>query len=238
MRFVSDSGVEVPAVTAAQMREIDRIAVEESGPNLYQMMENAGRNLAELVMELAGQDAPAVVLAGTGGNGGGGICAARHLANHGVDVTLCLAEPDALGAVPAFQRRLFHETGGREIECNRIGSVNAVIIVDALVGYSLRGAPRGSIRDLIRWANEDDAPILSLDVPSGLDATTGEAPGEVALASWTMTLALPKSGLVPEQAGELWLADIGIPSRVYRRVGLDYRQPFDRRYYVPIRRSQ
>jgi YjeF-related protein N-terminus len=83
-RFGTDTGKEVPAVTAAQMREVDRIAIEETGPNLFQMMENAGSNLAAQALEALGvrwREALVVVLAGPGGNGGGGICAARHLAN-------------------------------------------------------------------------------------------------------------------------------------------------------------
>src|SRR5215469_15415707 len=82
--FTTAAGREVPSVTAEQMREIDRIAMEETGPNLFQMMENAGRSLAEMTLECLGDDwrqARIVVLAGSGGNGGGGISAAHHLAN-------------------------------------------------------------------------------------------------------------------------------------------------------------
>ena len=78
--FRSAHDAVVPAVTAAQMREVDRVAVEETGPNLYQMMEHAGRSLALTALEMATDDGPIVVLAGTGGNGGGGLAAARHLA--------------------------------------------------------------------------------------------------------------------------------------------------------------
>jgi len=84
LEFRTDRGVLVPAVTTEQMREVDRIAVEETGPNLYQMMENAGRNLTAVALEMLGDgstESRILVLAGTGGNGGGGICAARHLAN-------------------------------------------------------------------------------------------------------------------------------------------------------------
>lgn len=80
--FRTSDGLRVAAVTTDQMREIDRVATEGTGPNLYQMMENAGRNLAELCRERLGptwMHEHIVVLAGTGGNGGGGICAARHL---------------------------------------------------------------------------------------------------------------------------------------------------------------
>jgi len=239
-RFVTDTGKEVSAVAVAQMREVDRIAIEETGPNLFQMMENAGSNLAEQALEALGvrwREALVVVLAGPGGNGGGGICAARHLANHGVRVALCFSEPGRLGPVPALQRKIFRETGGIEVTADRLAGEQADLIVDALIGYSLAGPPRGTAAELIRWAN-GSAPILSLDVPSGLDATTGEAPGEVARARWTMTLALPKTGLLDERAGELVLADIGIPEGVYRRAAIPYRTPFDRRTRVPLHRSR
>jgi NAD(P)H-hydrate epimerase len=235
--FVSDDGIEVPSVTAAEMREIDRIAVEETGPNLFQMMENAGRNLAEFVMERLGTSASArevVVLAGAGGNGGGGICAARHLANHGIRVWLRLADAERLGSVPAQQRRIFLESGGLEVPRGQPLHGRPDLVVDALIGYSLAGAPRGATADLIAWANGSGAPVLALDLPSGLDATSDEAPGAVIRARWTMTLALPKTGLLPERTGELVLADIGIPAGVYRRMGLPYRTPFDHRYRVGL----
>ena len=231
-RFLAETGVEVSAVTAEQMREVDRIAVEETGPNLFQMMENAGRNLAELSMELAGSGGRVLVLAGPGGNGGGGICAGRHLANHGLDVAVCFSAPDSLGDVPLFQRRIFRSSGGTELE--EPPREVPGLILDAILGYSLSGAPRGRSADLIRWANRSGAPILALDLPSGLDATTGAAPGEVIRARWTMTLALPKTGLRPENAGEIFLADIGIPGEVYARIGIAYRTPFDRRYRVRL----
>lgn len=106
--FRTLTGLVVPAITTEQMREVDRVAVEEVGPNLYQMMENAGRNLASLCVELLGErwaSAPVVVLAGTGGNGGGGICAARHLANHGG--ALVVSDLTRLGGVPANQLTLY-----------------------------------------------------------------------------------------------------------------------------------
>jgi len=236
--FVSDAGVEVPAVSAAQMREVDRIATEESGPNLFQMMENAGRNLASLSIQLltpVWHDALVVVLAGPGGNGGGGICAARHLANHGAKVWLCLADAERLATVPAYQRRVFASTAGTEVNSNQLADSRPDLIVDALLGYSLAGAPRGRAAELIEWANATKAPILALDLPSGLDATTGRTPGAVIAPRWTMTLALPKTGLLPERAGEIYLADIGIPQAVYHQMKLPYRTPFDHRYRVSIK---
>ena len=236
--FVSDAGVEVPAVSAAQMREVDRIATEESGPNLFQMMENAGRNLASLSIQLltpVWHDALVVVLSGPGGNGGGGICAARHLANHGAKVWLCLADTEHLDSAPAYQRKVFASTPGTEVDSKQLIDTRPDLIVDALLGYSLGGAPRGRAAQLIEWANATKAPILALDLPSGLDATTGNVPGAVITPRWTMTVALPKTGLLTERVGELYLADIGIPPAVYQRVKLLYRTPFDHRYRVPIK---
>ncbi len=235
--FLTECGIAVPAVTADQMRELDRIAIKETGPNLSQMMENAGRNLALLAMEVLGRGwvtARVVVLAGSGGNGGGGICAARHLANRGVDVRLCLADPEHLGEVPAFQRKIFLYTPGKEIAAANLTAEPADLIVDALIGYSLRGAPQGIVADLIRWANGARVPILALDLPSGVDATTGEAPGEFIKARWTMTLALPKTGLVPGKTGALFLADVGIPAEAYRRMGLTFLAPWGKRFWIRL----
>jgi hypothetical protein len=88
------------------MREVDRVAIEETGPNLFQRMENAGRGLAVTALEMLDDlgDGPVVVLAGTGGNGGGGITAGRHLANRDVDVLVTVSDPTSLGEVPAFIR--------------------------------------------------------------------------------------------------------------------------------------
>jgi NAD(P)H-hydrate epimerase len=233
--FFTPAGIEVPAVTTDQMREIDRIAMEETGPNLFQMMENAGRNLAEMTLECLGanwRQARIVVLAGTGGNGGGGIVAARHLANHGASVELCLAAPDKLGEIPAWQYKIFRSTAGKEASPRDLDKEAVLIVLDALIGYSLQSAPRGVFADLIAWANSTGAPILSLDVPSGMDSTTGETPGDFIQATWTMTLALPKTGLASGKAGQVLLADIGIPQETYRRIGLTYVPPFGDRFRV------
>jgi NAD(P)H-hydrate epimerase len=236
-RLFTDDGIEVPAVTADQMREVDRIAMEETGPNLFQMMENAGRNLALLALEVLGrgwEKARIITLAGSGGNGGGGICASRHLANRNAKVKLCLSDPDHLGEVPSFQRKVFGFTTGQEIEATGVSDESADLILDALIGYGMKSAPLGCTSALIKWASQSNSPVLALDLPSGVNATTGEAPGDVIKARWTMTLALPKTGLRPETSGRLFLADIGIPEATYRRLGLNYKPPFGGRFCVPL----
>ena len=103
-------------------------------------------------------------------------------------------------------------------ELERVLSMD--LIIDGLIGYSLSGAPRGPVAQLIRWANAQSAPILALDTPSGLDITTGEANDPTIQATATMTLALPKHGLLAAQSetivGELYLADISVPPELYQ----------------------
>lgn len=237
--FLTEAGIEVPAVTTDQMRKIDRVAIEEVGPNLYQMMENAGRNLALTVLDTLGVDwasIPIAVLAGTGGNGGGGICAARHLANHGTNVTLVISDLQRLAPVPEEQLRVYRGTAGKVASLDELGDLQAGVVVDAVIGYSLGGAPRGAVRTMIEWAGEQPARVLSLDVPSGIDSTTGDAPGAHVQAAVTLTLALPKTGLDAAAAGDVLLADIGIPAQVYRQVGIELpARIFGDRYRVPLR---
>jgi len=237
--FVTDGGILVPAVTAETMREVDRIAIEEHTPNLFQMMENAGRSLALAAIDHLGagwREVRIAVCAGSGGNGGGGICAARHLANHGGDVVLVLSEPARLSPVIDQQLHVYQKTSGR---IDRAGSFEPGLILDAVVGYGLKGAPRGPARELIEWMGERATPVISLDVPSGLDSTTGETPGVVVDATTTVTLALPKTGLVSPIAGGLWLADLGIPNGVYAMAGIPLpRSLFDAGYRIHLRRQQ
>src|SRR5260370_15222197 len=112
IQFITDKGVAVPTVTAAQMREVDRIAVEETGPNLFQMMENAGRNLAELAIELAGVRARVLVLAGARRNGRRGHSAAPPLANPGRGVGPCPAAPHQRRDEPALPPEVVPARGG------------------------------------------------------------------------------------------------------------------------------
>ena len=226
-------GQKIPSVSTGQMREVDRLMIEDYGISLIQMMENAGRHLAHLVRSrFLGGDAlghEVLVLAGTGGNGGGGLVCARRLSNWGARVTVLPSGASGrMGEVPRHQLAILERMGVTIREIGNAADIPpAGLIVDALVGYSLRGAPAGPAAALIRAANGHRAPILSLDVPSGVDSTTGQLYDPAIRASATMTLALPKDGLsVPqarEQVGELYLADIGVPPEVYARPSLGFK---------------
>lgn len=236
-KFKTEHGIEVPAVTKDQMIEVDRIAVEETGPNLFQMMENAGRNLAELTIKSLGKSwnkSGIIILAGTGGNGGGGICAARHLANHGANVKVCVTEKEKLKDVPAYQLQILKSTNAKIITIEKLQNENPDLIIDAIIGYSLSGKPKGTSAEMIDWATNKLGIKISLDVPSGINANTGEKMGPFINPDLTMTLALPKTGLLPEVTGDLYLADIGIPIKVYEKLKLKYKPPFSEKYYVKL----
>jgi NAD(P)H-hydrate epimerase len=209
---------QIPAVTADQMRQVDRAMVEDLHIELVQMMENAGRSLAALAQRLFGP-AGVTVLAGGGGNGGGGLVAARHLANRGVAVAVTLARAEhELAPVTLRQGDILRRMGVPTTS----DPAAADLVIDALLGYSLRGSPAGRAAELIERTNRQPAPVLALDVPSGLDVTRGLAGSPCVKATATLTLALPKAGLLvaPELVGRLFLADISVPRLVYERMGL------------------
>lgn len=222
----------LPSVTRDQMREVDRLMIEEYRIQLVQMMENAGLQLARLTQkyldELGGQRV--LVLAGRGNNGGGGLAAGRRLAAWGADVAVLLATAlDALEGVPLQQLDILRRM---DVTVQPFAETlpEHDALLDALIGYGLRGSPRAPVSRMIDAANDSTAPIVSLDVPSGVDVDTGEAPGSAIRASATLTLALPKAGLVRPEArrfvGELYLADIGVPAVLYKRMGLGAARPF------------
>ena len=239
--FVLPGGRAVPALSSREMRELDRIAVEETGPTLLQMMENAGRSMAALVIRSVRAIYPSVrvlVLAGPGGNGGGGVCAARHLGSRVEVVEVCLAtHEDRLSEATAVQLSLYRRTGRKLVEVEELEGREAPdVVIDALVGYGLRGPARGTAARLIEWANRSGALVLSLDLPSGLDPDTGRPAGVHIRADATLTLHLPKPGLASAAAGALFLADLGVPAGVTRKLGVEA-PPWGPAFIAPLRRT-
>ncbi len=222
--------LDIPYLTTDQMREVDRAMIEDFQIELIQMMENAGRNLAHLARIRFFDEDPVgkrvVVLCGTGGNGGGGMVCARRLQNWGAEVHLFTTYPDErYKGVPARQLSILRRMKMPiTTAVSSDGLPQADLIIDAIIGYSLSGTPRGTAAQLIRWANQHGAPILSLDVPSGVDTTSGNVFDPAVKATATITLALPKEGLRQAMeagvVGELYLADISVPPKLYTGPGL------------------
>ena len=236
----------IPFLSAEQMVEVDRLMIEEFGITLTRMMENAGRSLADLTRRLAGRpigETRVVVLCGTGGNGGGGLVAARHLSNWGADVTvLTTAGAKRFKPIPAEQLAILHHLPIRLIEGDTLAwrkfLLEADLILDALIGYSLAGSPRGHMATLISALNEQGARVISLDAPSGLDLTDGSVHEPTVRAHATLTLALPKTGFRSAAAksvtGRLFLADISVPPSLYRKLGLEVGPLFAEDSIIPI----
>jgi NAD(P)H-hydrate epimerase len=216
----------VKIVTSQQMRELDRKAIDEWGVPGLTLMENAGRAVADAALRLTEDmpDRPIVVLCGRGNNGGDGFVAARHLREAGrqVHVFLAATKDEVTGDAGTNLERL--ESAGPSAalvsDPARVGEAcgAAGLVVDALLGTGLTGKTRGLPGQLIETVNESGARVLAVDVPSGLDADTGEPLGLAIRAVETVTMGLPKLGLFlypgMDYAGRVTLADIGFPGNL------------------------
>ncbi len=207
----------IPALTAAKAHEVDRLVSERYAIPVDWLMEAAGWQVAR---HCRGRTA---VVSGRGNNGGDGLAAARHLHRWGRLASVACLDREALRGPAAAQARAL-EALGIEIRSEPdLG--DAQLVVDALLGTGLNRAPEGRISEWIEAINAAGRRVISVDVPSGLDADTGQTPGACVTAAVTVTLGLPKPGLLSgrgvEVAGEVWVADIGIPFEAYRAVGID-----------------
>jgi NAD(P)H-hydrate epimerase len=213
-------------VTAEEMRRIDDVAIREFQVDVLTLMENAGRATAILARQmLRGTTIRKRVacLVGGGNNGGDGMVAARHLANWGADVEVMVGTTkDRMKSVPLGQLNIL-EKMGIPILSTDYTMKDYDLLIDGLIGYGLEGNPRDRIAMLIKDANASGRATLALDLPSGMNATTGEAYDPCIKANATLTLALPKTGFLAPGAsayvGDLYLADISIPRKVYQSVG-------------------
>lgn len=242
---------EVPAVPAAQMREIQRLAQEEYGIDILQITENAGRACSNLALQMLGGRArgqSVVVLAGGGNLGAAGLCAARTLSIFGFRVNPVLADVESEASF-AVRRELtvLRNSGVLEAagaETTEIALEDALgradLVIDALVGYGLEGPPTGVTAAATELATVSRKPILALDVPTGVSAASGEPSTPAIRASTTLVLDLPKRGTLQPGArpyvGELYLADLGIPRAVHERLGISVGSLFSEGPIVRLRR--
>lgn len=222
----------MPTATADRMTRVDRIMMDELGVDVLQLMEAAGLAVAEAIRRRLAGDVGrkrVVLLAGSGGNGGDALVSARHLLAWGAAPEVVLAKPAAdLPAVTARQERAARAVGvpiSTMPEGASVLGTGCDLIVDGLLGFSGRGDPRGAIAELIRTANAHPAPVLAIDLPSGLDATAGTRGDPCIRAVATIALVLPKQGFLTPEArvacGAVEVAGIGVPPWVLARVGIE-----------------
>jgi len=212
-------------VTAAQMRELDRRAIEDLGIPSLVLMENAGRSTYQVLRqefpELSGEVA---VLAGRGNNGGDGLVVARYLANEGLPVVVfLLGEKRLLKGDARVNLQILSHLPVEVVEILEDSALNplfhrlarAALVVDALLGTGLNAEVGGIFRGVIERLNHLRVPVLAVDIPSGLCADTGQPLGVAVKAQVTVTYGWPKIGqIIPpgrDYVGHLWQADIGIP---------------------------
>lgn len=230
-------------LTRAEVREVDRLAIEEYGLPGIVLMENAGRNAARLLHEL-GISGPVAIACGRGNNGGDGFVIARHLQLLGHEVRLVLACPlaDYRGDA-AVNADVVRRAGLANLDLSTASPEDwaaalrgAVWIVDALLGTGATGAPRGAVATAITAINEARAAgegrgvrVFAVDLPSGLDCDTGDRAGACIRADVTATFVARKPGFDAPTArdltGAVHVLDIGAPAALLVRFGLASGRP-------------
>jgi NAD(P)H-hydrate epimerase len=225
-----DDSLTFPALTADEMAAVDRAMFSVCGLDVLQVMEVAGRAVASWVRkETFGGDCSGrhvLVLCGTGGNGGDGMVAARYLAGWGATAAVALAARPEHDSVTAHQLRVVEALNIPVSEPDAFSGIpEPDLIIDGLLGFSGSGNPRGEVARLIELANNRQGPTVAIDLPSGLDATTGIVNSPCIRATATITLGLPKTGILAEAArpvtGRVVVADIGIPNLAFRSAGVE-----------------
>lgn len=223
-------------VIAEQMRELDRIAIEDVGIPGIVLMENAGlqvvRKMREHIPDL--ERKKILVVCGKGNNGGDGFVVARHLFNSGLDVRVALiAEKYQIKGDAKLNCHIADKmnipivemTANEQIPAFRNLLQQAGVVVDAILGTGLREAVQGFYKHIIETINKAGKPVVAVDIPSGLSADTGMVPGTCIKADVTVTFAVPKQGLVlfpaANYVGDLHVVDIGIPRRLIEDAHFD-----------------
>ncbi|PJC47012.1 MAG: NAD(P)H-hydrate epimerase [Candidatus Omnitrophica bacterium CG_4_9_14_0_2_um_filter_42_8] len=207
-------------VSVKEMRELDRIAIEDNGIPSIALMENAGRAVSEIA--LAGlkniKNKKAAVFCGSGNNGGDGFVTARYLFNKGINVSVYLIGKRAnLKNDPKVNAEALDNIGVEIREISAPVSLDYGLIIDAVFGIGLNGVVKEPAKSIISDLNKKSAVVISVDVPSGLDADTGEILGVSVKAGITVTMQFPKQGFYKnkglEYTGKIITVDIGITGK-------------------------
>lgn len=214
-----------------EMRELDRTAIEDYAIPGVLLMENAGRNVAEEVMNVLENSSKrnVAIICGKGNNGGDGFVIARHLYNNGYDVKLflltkcsdILGDGDAglnLNILTKMKININEILDSADVDTMMNEINNCSLIVDAIFGTGLKGNLREPAKSIIVKINDLNIPVVSVDIPSGLDCNEGKALGACIKAKKTVTFALAKKGFFVEEGpgyvGELIITDISIPKEL------------------------
>jgi len=206
----------LPTLSSAQVKELDRLAAERFGVAIDWLMEAAGWQLARFC------DRPTAVVCGLGNNGGDGLAAARHLHRWGRLTNVSCIDPLRLGTEARQELEALRRNGVRLSDAPQFDG--AEIVLDAIFGTGLSRPPTGHFAEWIEAVNNAELRVVSVDVPSGLDADTGLAYAPCVHAQATVTFSLPKAGLMagdgPRLSGDVWCADLGVPLEAFAAIGV------------------
>ncbi len=222
----------VPTLDNDQARAVERLLTDDYRMDPLQLLENAGRSLADLAVRMIDvplMDAAILVVAGKNSHGAAALAAARHLLARGAWVQVVGTHPPEQYKEHAAHQLVTLQAMGVTFLWDEEGVTTplpeADLILDAMIGYGMRGDPRGRARDLVHLANASHTPILSLDVPTGVDSEDGVCFDPHIRAAATLALALPKRGLLIPPArsacGRLFVADQAWPLDVYSEVAIE-----------------
>jgi len=201
-----------PTLSSSQVKRLDELCAERFGIPTDWLMEAAGWQVARNV------DEAAVVVCGVGNNAGDGLAAARHLHRWGLLTRVCCVDRSRLRGAAARELDVLERLG--VAPSSELDLDGARVVVDAIFGTGLTRPPDGRFAEWIRAINDSGKRVLSVDVPSGLDAESGVAYSPVVRADVTITLGLPKRGL----SGDVRVVDIGIPDEAYAAIGIEIRR--------------
>jgi len=221
--------------TEKQMERLDNLATK-NGLEIKQMMELAGWHIISLFSQLRITKAKKVcVVSGVGNKGGDGLSAARHLTNRGHRVSVVLMRSSKLSPDASHHLKLLNKMNVPVyIFSSSVGKKkikNTDVIIDSLLGYHLKGAPRGLFKEAIEMINASKAKVIAYDLPSGVSASTGKCYDPCIRADATLSLALPKRAFRvaagKKKSGKVYLADIGIPIFLYDKIKKGSRPKFE-----------
>ena len=213
------------------MQQLDKYAIETLGIPGIVLMENAGFGAVEVALGILGKNTKVICICGKGNNGGDGFVCARHLIESNIDVEIFIIGNTAnlKGNAKANYEILKKISKKIKILNNKedfkIALSKTDLLIDAIFGIGLSGEVKQPYKDVIDIMNESKKPVLAIDIPSGLDATTGEMLGICIKATKTATFAYPKTGFIknkgPECTGKVIVVDISIPESALRAIHID-----------------
>jgi len=212
----------VPKISAAQMQQAVMLATGKFGLDSRVLVEHTGRNLAMLADAFA-PDGPALVVAGRGDNGSGGLAAARILGLRGRRVWVVPThESENYSGTPREQLELLKHIPTVRVKTS-LPKMKFSVVIDAAIGTSLEGPPRGRTLDVITVLNKlQGCTVISVDVPTGVMVGDGSVPGEAVKPTMTLAIGLPKQGIEPGGVGgRLFVGDLGFPPGVYEALNLE-----------------